>query len=1287
MEILPSRNFIINERSKQFVQLEQPADSPILLSRQLLSIHINTNSRKFVDSDYEDYIHGYANINPTTGIYKNSYIYSNNCKIDLNTIVNNANRVAISGVQYNAIFSKDHIKINEFNNEFRLCVVIRAPWQELVSHVYYATEDIIPDSLMINTTENFITESKHFKMYYHQIDDYYNVPISITNSELIVPRSITTNTSILCISNENYSCKSVYPYKTNIMGSTNNESLDSIFESNTIIWGQKYNATITFKEGTVDDIISILLQMNFKLFVNKIEFDDNSVSIDVFSQSNKWTYTVNIISKEFIDISDIVVGSITLKMFQFKIRYNVYHESTLIAELEYSNAYNQFYINSEPELNIYCQVSGLCFNIKPSDIFGEVIANFSGITTVSNMVEKYPNCKCGIFDIQFMSNNKTSSIIGHTKNIYIEQINSGTTTTYNYKGSFIGIAKYFITDQKYFNNIISGSNGKYGRYPLGIANPYCAAIDTKRCIQQKIFQLTSRTVNVLDTIAISQEYEHVITFDYGDYNLNTIICKLNTSVPCASIREVTERYTLTDIVYIVVEVVYCKVKVKVNKNNKNYLEFSCDSIEAQDTVTTLEYTFTVNGHTVTFSYTPEKFEYSLLLLTVQNSGVIVSSQPLPSFKIDYNNIKSVPVDTTSITNNEIKYFNANFTNSVYFENGLYSQGKIYYYDYYVPQGCSLVIKSMLTQVAADAVYSIVPTCPNYIEFDSKTGKITCKSMDIFMNHKFTVYYTANGGFTRIYTIISINYIKYQYTFQQISLIQDKPFNKILLSTIPELQLHAYIFSSIQISTQTHKLTDYIPGIVPSETSILQVLNLADGFSFNTVTNEIFGIPQNTMNYVISFKTYFNMIINHDNTELYYNGSQCSPMYTTNIYSPVDINLETQLRINVYNKSEYLNGVCYQLYHFNNSDIYNSICELDNGNLCSIRIQSKNNIQKKLMNDLLFNYVDSQSLTKDIYLSKYFKPDVEPELKKQILPSLNATVKSNYNYNLKNIQIEQLDYLNTTLFKPLKSYLFGSVSSTSTNIINRNIYNLNSYVYDKNITINFAKMNVPAYFLCIPIPVYNEINGYIFPFINNSYNSFNVPNNAQNNVIFTYNNSKYISLVNTSSEILSFTKTPLYNKCSVESGTMFVPISIDDDQMKELTTPSQSTTVNNLQTRNWYYTYKPKSILSITESDYYHWVPYFWIQIVGFDNIYDSKTNSWYFAKVNTTTGEVTTQIYSPKNKQWIHSLNNIQVKLLDPDGNLLPAFEDPSLNIQFTLTFSLITDYIEGTERNYNQVY
>ena len=151
--------------------------------------------------------------------------------------------------------------------------------------------------------------------------------------------------------------------------------------------------------------------------------------------------------------------------------------------------------------------------------------------------------------------------------------------------------------------------------------------------------------------------------------------------------------------------------------------------------------------------------------------------------------------------------------------------------------------------------------------------------------------------------------------------------------------------------------------------------------------------------------------------------------------------------------------------------------------------------------------------------------------------------------------------------------------------------------------------------------------------------------------------------------------------------MFVPISINDDQMNELTTPSQSTTVNNLQTRNWYYTYKPKSILSITESDYYHWVPYFWIQIVGFDNIYDSKTNSWYFAKVNTTTGAVTTQIYSPKNKQWIHSLNNIQIKLLDPDGNLLSAFEDPSLNIQFTLTFSLITDYIEGTERNYNQVY
>lgn len=126
-----SQPFIVN--NSEIIKRNQKPPENILLNRRTINVHFSTDTRQYNNNDYEDYINSTNNINQNTGIYNNSYLFANNCELQLQTVVNNISKVSLIDFTYNNPLSKKYINITDSNNEFKISCNIRAPWIDLVS--------------------------------------------------------------------------------------------------------------------------------------------------------------------------------------------------------------------------------------------------------------------------------------------------------------------------------------------------------------------------------------------------------------------------------------------------------------------------------------------------------------------------------------------------------------------------------------------------------------------------------------------------------------------------------------------------------------------------------------------------------------------------------------------------------------------------------------------------------------------------------------------------------------------------------------------------------------------------------------------------------------------------------------------------------------------------------------------------------------------------------------------------------------------------------------------------
>lgn len=1289
-----SQPFIVN--NSEIIKRNQKPPENILLHRRTINVHFSTDTRQYNNNDYEDYINSTNNINQNTGIYNNSYLFANNCELQLQTVVNNISKVSLIDFTFNNPLSKKYININDSNNEFKLSCNIRAPWIDLVSKVYYYTELIDPDDFSIKTNNN---KSNHFKSFYQQVENYYNVPRNVDNIDYAYTSEVpNVNGAFFCLANDtgiDVSYISDYTVSSSVSGITNNVNSELNTFSGMLRWVQVYNNNIKLS----DDTLNVYTNIIYKLYTNLLELTEDSVDIYYTNENKSNVYKItnrNIVIDDTETIVDINGTNVSMK--QITIYYELTRQNgEKLFEFTYTNNYNLFFINTQQSDAPICSISGNNFNIVPQGHDNLVKANFTGIAEIVNMYKYFPAGKCGIFEINLgETNGVVNSISGYTQDLYVASIVTNNDTVYDYRGNFTGYINYVIEDPIYFNNIVSGIYGIYGRFPIGITNSYCDSTLVKEKLIDKVKKEINHEIILLDTINSSGTFSKVLQFTPGKYTLNQLICQMNnTTINCSGLQIVSEPLIVNSYFYVIVQATNCNVITSASLNNKNYIEFAVKSFENGNvTSETIEIDLgqDLKG---SWTHTFRPLEISLYLLKFYSNGLLLEANVIETF--DFNSIKVSDNSELIVKNQGVSLYNSNYIFSNTFNSMTYKLGNFYNPYYYIPDNVTIVIRPQvnLDELPPDAIFEIRPELPEYIEFNN--GIITCKPCPYSIEYKFIVYYTGVNKTVRLYDTFSIFYIKYNYSYSKVSLIKDIAFDPIKQIEVPNLTINAFVYTSIKFNNNS----SWIPDIIPQENYITENIKLQDNFIFNTITGDIFGTPNNLRNNVVQLKAYFNAAINGDLNyiDIYDSDNNLiKPLFNSGIIAPLDLVYTTEMNINVIDKEEYFYNKEIKMYCFQEYTDYSisanniNVSPID---LISLSISADNNIQKSFMKLLLFNYTDSRELTSTSYYTKYFQPNDENNNKRQTLPNSNNTIKSNYTETISNINSEQYSLLSEENLRPFKKYLFNYVSESS----NAFVYHSNTYNYPNELENPVKAKEYIYYYKSIPINVYNEISGYLFPYI--------IESDTYTCNYYTNNNKKYVdmsSIINTKS--IDYQKIILYNQSKITSSIHYLPISIDKNQNETITVTKENDSLNKLMVPSFYYNYLPLSILPIQLKDYYHWVDYIWLYISSnteWNNIYDSKTMRYYFAKILLKEDPVidSTNVYNsindnviiispdytPENRQLLNSLNKIHVKLFDPNGNILEPLNSPEFNFTFTLQFEIITDYIENTELNSGQRY
>ena len=1329
---------LINYNTNKIIKPSEEMKLPILPSRKLSNIHFCTSCRRYNEEDYNDYLTTNNSINNTTGLYNDSYLFANNCELNFNTILNDITKIQLLDFVYENPIQKDSLFIDATNNELQMSVVLRAPWLDLVCKTHNYTELIDPVTLTVlsSNLEKLSSSTNNFKIFTQQVENYYNVPRIDDNAGAVNKIDFKYNFTKPNVSGTIFCVQPV-----------TQDSIEIMYEGSSIIFDNS-DFTINSSDSVTADQVNFDNNDDYSLdyinsclvkFVNSNSYVMISCGVKVTNQLESSNITEELLSINITtnpveySIENIVTSVDSDKILtETTIRANsdniVYQLMTpvnisfnLVSNLGKENLSVKYRLlmsmeNVSPAVSsISANIRGNVFNIKhdkSSNVINMVNGEFTGLIDLFNLYTLFPTAICGLLTVD--TDDPNEKINGFITKLNIKRFGN----SYQMYSNFTGSISFLINNELYYNNIINLVHGLYGRFPMGITNCYTNCINVKSVLDTILHDyIQNYDIDIHDIINCSKEFTTTVNFDIGYYSIEDVINKINgTEIVCNSIEEVSERAYIGEYIYIIIRLINCKVKVSAKLNSKNYLEFAIDSL-IENPGAVVEYK--IESENVSWIHNCGDIEYSLYLLKLNKYNYILSETPLhPFVYISNKNNNGVNFNAITTKNTPVVYYNKTYQflntyDNVYF----YLLLKMYEPNYFIPPNCKLIIKPNIDiSSATNCIFTIKPELPDCITFDSSTGILFCDvSNNEFINFRFVVYLIIDNN--RYYSPLSITYIPYKYTYSDLTVIQNRPLNNVQLIDIPGLQLFPYIYNSMQMNTVS-------VNVELNQDLISENIQLSNGFLYNTNSGTISGTPVDTGEYKFKITGYFNSFVNQKSLE-YINATgseaygcilldasvnksfeydkndplfkfegQLDPLFSLASVAPVTKTFSAEINIYVTDIDYFFNGMSCQLFCYENTEVkvvYADTVNIDPKDIVSLRIHANNNVQRKLMNDLLFNYTDSKDLTKQNYNTVYFVPNLEEINKIQSLPLLSGINYSNYTDSLSNKQLAQYTNVLSNKARALKSYLFDYVSDSS----NEFVYNINTYNYNTQkylLPKQIVNDRYRYYYLTLPVQVHNEINGYIFSFMRNEYtpDSTGVTLTAKPVEFFENGNINYIDfLYSNKTPTTQLEQIVLYNSTKAVSSTCYFPISINNNQRSLITLPDANAQPEFMMIPTTCFNYVESSLLPIKKEKYYHWVNYIWLWISDWNNIYDAKTQRYYFAKIEIENDRINivSPVYTPVNKQRIKSLNKIHIKLFDPEGNILDSFNSPQYNINFTLQFESVTDFLENTEQNYGQLY
>ena len=146
---------------------------------QTVTINIDSRSRDFKTSDYENFLADKRNDVSVQGLWLSSYIFPNNFKIDFNKQYQNIKTVKLTSAIFPNTRSRNIIYIDDTNNYFYVDVVMKSPWLPYNFHIDQITNLFDFQNFAFNINNNYIKLYKFFSrnrktIWYTKKNNRYN---------------------------------------------------------------------------------------------------------------------------------------------------------------------------------------------------------------------------------------------------------------------------------------------------------------------------------------------------------------------------------------------------------------------------------------------------------------------------------------------------------------------------------------------------------------------------------------------------------------------------------------------------------------------------------------------------------------------------------------------------------------------------------------------------------------------------------------------------------------------------------------------------------------------------------------------------------------------------------------------------------------------------------------------------------------------------------------------------------------------------------------------------------
>lgn len=1094
---------------------------------QTVTINIDSRSRDFKTSDYENFLADKRNDVSVQGLWLSSYIFPNNFKIDFNKQYQNIKTVKLTSAIFPNTRSRNIIYIDDTNNYFYVDVVMKSPWLPYNFHIDQTTNLFDFQNFAFNINNNYIKLYKFFQ----EIEKPYGIPRKITDTT--VNNYVTTLLQMIYL---NYLI--TYEDEENwfwgvLNGNTRNIYTDkkfsiSINHLNNIEYYCKTN-DIVYDDGINKCNYSLITTINNYNNLNIAPYDNyiiehycnySNPDVGIFTISLEYTFHDNIIVDLVNEFPEILEDNHVYILGTLK--DNIIIPADDVVQNGISLSFNRntykflkfcsYTINYNLHVLDTIKTIPVKFEFVNIDLTGSIISgNITDITSASDdniflmngilngqiqFNTELNNPICSIITVKWRSENDDhdDTLEGYSTNIIMNSVQIG----YNYYLQIGGKANYITMSVGVLNNILIytetvGKTKYYGTYLHGIPSILGNSLNyteeyitraikdyfNKNNLDYSIFQWSYTNDLFLSTPTTSK-----ISIPYGEYTLNELINIISDQkITVKSVKNIITSADNIDYIenikdnsrYYFFSVVQfqCKLKVSTEYYNNSYLlkfEIDNESIEPLNepiNLTAMDYTYT---------FTPTTVLYDIICMNVYKYNVTDETILQNVFTLDpfyfHKDSEAEITYLQTIKNPEYTRYNFayNVKSTIEDENLdklTFFPSPIYMYNrsYVFPCGCNIEITP--DSNSNFKLFTILPELPEGFYLEGTT--IKGKSDKSFESIHYVYYYYYAGENFRYYQQIKLINVEFKYNYSEVKLLNGFRFKGIQQLNI-DSDIIAKPFTNITVQIENMSNENLSP--------VKNVINIGNGINIGYLTGDIYGIPTTEFQITLNLTGEFNIKSYGDvdigKLKIY---NDINQLTDENKFIK-----STSIKLYSLSPDRFYGDNSFMIYSYNyiTDDIPQFICwakpiKNEINNFISFHIFADDPISNKLLDELHFSYKNSKDIVKTQYLLDYYQPTQVLTMEQTRLPSIRSWTTSSYTENIINHQYANTILLNhyeitdNAVIYPLRANMFGFATSLTKNIdvyANKDIFNPNDNL------LNRLWYALPGY-------VKNELNGYIF----------------------------------------------------------------------------------------------------------------------------------------------------------------------------------------------------------------